>query len=201
MLQKKYSELSDAELQFLKYYKMSMPVGTNACVMNTICYKFEAEFSNLIRKCNESSTFDYRTLKSDAVYSEYQCNMIKKLFDEYNKRLRKFKVNSKIERMDSCDTLQALTDMEAEFRKECEAVCPNQYTLCNIVLDITYTRSTTKKFAWAMCGDVIVGNLLKTNNYKIEYPALSNDGSFDYAGNKYELRKIELEEFNDDSIK
>ena len=76
----------------------------------------------------------------------------------------------------------------------------NQYALCNVVLDITYTRSTTKKFAWAMCGDVIVKNLLKSNGCIIEYPTLSDDGIFDYAGNKYELRQIELEEFNDDSI-
>ena len=168
--------------------------------MNLICYKFEAEFSNLIRKCNETSTFDYNVMKSDAVYSEYQFGMIKKLFDEYNKRLRKFKVNSKIERIDNCDTLQALMDMETEFRKECEAVCSNKYALCNIVLDITYTRSTTKKFAWAMCGDVIVENLLKANNYIIEYPALFDEGTFDYAGNKFELRQIELEELNDNSI-
>ena len=91
-------------------------------------------------------------------------------------------------------------DMETEFRKESEAVCPNQYALCNIVLDITYTRSTTKKFAWAMCGDVIVENLFKANNYKIEYPALSDKGTFYYAGNKYELRQLELEELNDNSI-
>lgn len=200
LLQKKYSELSEGELQFLKYYKLSMPVGTNPCVMNLICYKFEEEFHNLIRRFNESSTFDYRVMKSDAVYSKYQFDMIKKLFDEYNKRLRKFKANSKAERMDTCDSLQALTDMEMDFRKECEAVCPNQYALCNIVLDIAYTRSATKKFAWAMCGDVIVENLLKANNYIIEYPALADDG-FNYAGNKYEMRQIELEEFNDDSIK
>lgn len=195
--QKKYSELSDEELQFLRYYKLFMPVGTNSCVMNTICYKIESEFSNVVRKCNEESNFDYRIMKSDAEYSEYQFSMIKKLFDEYNKRLRKYKANSKIERVDTCDSLQALIDMETEFRKECEAVCPNRYVLCNIVLDITYARNTTKKFAWAMCGDVIVENLLKANNYIIEYPALSEDDGFDYAGNKYNVRQIELEELND----
>ena len=79
-------------------------------------------------------------------------------------------------------------------------VCPNKYALCNIVLDITYARNTTKKFAWAICGDVIVENLLKANNYIIEYPALADNGTFDYAGNKYELRRIEMEELDDDSI-
>lgn len=195
--QKKYSDLSDEELHFLKYYKLSMPVGTNLCVMNSICYKFEAEFNNLVRRRNEENEFDYKIMKSDEVYSELQFKMIKRLFDEYNKRLRKFKIDSKIERIDDCDSLQALMDMETEFRKECESVCPNKYALCNIALDISYTKSSTKKFAWAMCGDVIIENLLKANNNIIEYPMLSENGTFNYAGNKFELRRIELEDVND----
>lgn len=197
--ERKYSELSDEELQFLKYFNMFMPVGVGKCVMNKICLKFENEFKNLIKRISDESSFDYRVMKSKAQYTELQYKSIKKLYESYNERLRKYRANLKIERLDNYDSLQALIDLESEFRKECSSICPNEDVLCNIVLDITYAKNSTKKFAWAMCGDVIIKNLLKANNNTIQYPSLNKDGDLIYGGNKYMVEQIELEE-SDDSI-
>ena len=60
--------------------------------------------------------------------------------------------------------------MRDEFVRECEAICQNRSVLCNIVLDLCYTRSASKKFAWDICGEDIVNNLLSKNGGTISIP-------------------------------
>ena len=100
------------------------------------------------------------------------------------------------ERIDDCDSFATLSVMNDEFRKECYKICPNASMLCNIILDICYTRSSTKRFAWNMCGSEIIHNLLIKNDNKISYPTLDSDGDIEFCGNKFivETTKFEVEE-------
>ena len=86
--------------------------------------------------------------------------------------------------------------MNQEFIKECAGICPNKKVLCDIVLDICYTRSGTKRFAWSMCGEEIIDNLLRKNNNTIAYPTLDENGTLEYCGNRFtvEYQKIEVDE-------
>ena len=42
----------------------------------------------------------------------------------------------------------------------------NKYKLNNMIIDICYKNNSSKQFAWDICGDVILENLFKRNNYK-----------------------------------
>lgn len=187
------NDLTERQAEFLKYYKYRMPVGINACIMNKICWRFENEFDGHIGKHNSAIKFDYSIMRSEDEYTTKQFNSIKRLYEDYNKRLVNYAIFADYERIDDCDSFVTLSVMNDEFRKECYKVCPNASMLCNIILDICYTRSSTKRFAWNMCGSEIIHNLLIKNDNKISYPTLDCDGDIEFCGNKFIVETTEFE--------
>ena len=187
------SDLTERQEEFLKYYDFRLPVGVNPCVMNKICWRFEDEFDGHIGKHNSAIKFDYSIMRSEDEYATKQFNSIKRLYDDYNKRLVNYAIFADYERIDDCDSFATLSVMNDEFRKECYKICPNASMLCNIILDICYTRSSTKRFAWNMCGSEIIHNLLIKNDNKISYPTLDCDGDIEFCGNKFIVETTEFE--------
>lgn len=186
-------ELTERQSEFLNYANYHMPVGTGDCVMNKICRIFENELDGFISKYTPSCEFDYTILKSDVEYTKYQYDAIYKLYCDYNNKLRSFRTFTEFERVDDYDALMKYSELHNEFKKECTKVCPNSKVLCNIVLDICYQRSSTKRFAWAMCGDEIISNLLEKNNNIISYPELCEDGEIQYCGDSFSVRTVRME--------
>lgn len=180
---------TDRQNDFLRYYHSRMPVSDNDCVMNKICRRFEQEFDGYVGRHNAETTFDYTIMKSGAEYSRSQFNAIAKLYENYNKRLRNYVVFANCERMDEYDTFSRLMEMRAEFEQECAKVCPNRLSLCDIVLDICYQKSSTKRFAWEMCGGEIIQNLLARNGGVISYPTLAPDGEIHFGGNRFTIKQ------------
>lgn len=187
-----YNELTERQRDFLQYYYYRLPVGIGDCVMNKICRRFEEEFDGYIGRHNTNFKFDYTIMKSDAEYTQAQYNAIKKLYDEYNKRLQSYTVFADYERVDEFDSISELSVMNEEFRKECNIICPNSSALCNIILDICYTKSSTKRFAWSMCGVDIIHNLLKKHNNIISFPTYDEEGDIEYCGEKFSLKTLKI---------
>ena len=187
-----YRELTDRQREFLKYYDYRMPVGTGDCVMNRICRKIESRFDGYIGRRNKEAKFDYEIMKSDAKYTTQQFYNIKRLYDDYNKRLKNYAVFACYERVDEYDSMTELSTMDSEFRKQCEIICPNEESLCNIILDLCYKKNSTRRFAWSMCGHTIINNLLKKNNNLISYLQLDDDGDIEFGGNKFRLEQTEV---------
>lgn len=186
-------DLTDRQAEFLKYYALKMPVGLGDCVMNKICRKFEERFDGYIGKHNAANRFDYRIMRSDAEYSQKQYNAIKRLRDDYNKRLTSYAVFADYERVDEFESFATLSMMNDEFRKQCSIICPDRDALCNIILDICYTRSSTKRFAWNMCSEDIIQNLLRRNCGEIHFPVADIDGEFEYCGSRFTIRTKGIE--------
>lgn len=199
LLQKPFDELTDEQVEFLRYYRADLPVGTGDCVMNIICRKFEDEFDGWMTKTNAATTFDYTVLKSDAPYTTKKFYEIKRLYEEYNHKVQQYKVFMNYERVDKYDAVNELRVMNREFRRECYEICPNEDSLCNIVLDLCYKRTATKKFAWDMCGNVIVKNLLRKNNYTVQFPEMCADGDIQYCGNKFKITSTRIEVDDNDN--
>lgn len=195
-----HKDLTERQKEFLYYFNQFIPVGNGKCVMNKICKKFEREFDRYISKRNAVVQFDYTIMKSDAEYSSQQFYNIKRLYEDYNKRLIGYAVYVDYERVDSFDSVSELALMNEEFLKQCERICPNHSALCNIVLDMCYKKSSTKRFAWGMCGDEIIDNLLKNNNNIISYPYLDEGGAIEYQGERFALGEMEIEVNDNDSI-
>lgn len=184
--------LTERQKEFLRYYEYRMPVGTSDCVMNKICKRFEKEFDGYIGKHNSTVKFDYTIMKSDVEYAPKQYSQIKKLYEDYNKRLISYSIFADYERVNEFDSCMALSMMNEEFLKECSKICPNRFALCNIVLDICYKKNATKRFAWNMCGTEIIHNLLIKNEGKISYPILDENGSIEFKGNKFSIKTKEI---------
>lgn len=185
--------LTERQREFLKYFEYKMPVGTSNCVMNKICKLFEKEFDGYIRKYNSAVDFDYTIMRSNIGYAPKQYSLIKKMYEDYNKRLVSYTIFADYERVDEYDSSATLSIMNEEFRKECIKICPNKYALCDIILDICYAKNSTKRFAWSMCGSEIIHNLLKKNNNRISYPIKDEDGEIEFGGNKFSARNIIIE--------
>lgn len=187
-------ELTERQADFLRYYNSRLPVSNNDCVMNKICRRFEQEFDSYLSKHNTSADFDYTIMKSDAEYSKSQYTSISKLYTAYCARLKSYMVFVRYERVDEDEMMVSLADMKAEFERECVSVCPNLETLCNIVLDLCYRKSTTKSFAWDICGEVIIKNLLARYNNTLTYPELATDGEITYCGERFTIKTKQIGE-------
>ncbi len=188
-----YEELTDRQKEFLRYYDLRIPVGVSDCVMNKICRRFENEFDCFIKKHSTLNTFDYQFMKSDVEYSYAQYKEIKKIYNGYNQRLRSYTIYANQERIDAGDLNSEISIMNDEFKRDCNIVCPNKEVLCGIILDICYTKNSTKRFAWSMCGAEIIQNLLAKNDYTINFPTLDKDGDIEYCSNKYSLKSKKVE--------
>lgn len=186
-------EQTERQRDFLRYYRNRMPVGTNDCVMNRICRKFEKEFDGYLGRHNAATEFDYTLMKSGAEYTRSQYNAIAKLYENYNKRLRSYVAFANYERVDEYDMFSRMAELRFEFEQECAKVCPNRDALCDIVLDICYTKNATKRFVWEMCGDEIIKNLLRKHDGMIAYPTIDTDGDLEYGGRRFSWRTTKLE--------
>lgn len=191
------NERTERQNDFLRYYRKRMPVGTNDCVMNRICRRFEKEFDGYLGRHNALAEFDYTIMKSGTEYTHSQYASIAKLYEDYNNRLRNYVVFAKCDHMDEYEMFSRMAEMREEFERECAKVCPNTDALCDIVLDICYTRSSTKRFAWEMCGNEIIQNLLRRNGAMITYPVIEQNGDIEYRGNRFSMKKTKMEVFNE----
>lgn len=182
-----YGELTDRQKEFLRYYGYRIPVGTGDCVMNKICRRFEQEFDGWVKKHSKSVEFDYAIMKNETDYSSRQFYDIKKIYDDYNKQLQNYMVFSSYEKIDEDESLAEYYNMRDCFKRNCDEICSNQAVLSNILLDLCYSRSTTKRFAWDMCCDGIIHNLLESNNYLISFPVMDKHGEVQFRGNNYTI--------------
>ena len=56
-----------------------------------------------------------------------------------------------------------------------------------------YSKSKySKQFAWDICGEVFIQNLLRRKNYKISYPTLDDNGNIEYLGMKFSMKETEI---------
>lgn len=199
-------ERTEEEENFIRYYHDKMPLGTSPCTMNKICWKIENLFDDY--KISKARPFDYSILKSEASYSAQLFRKIKKIYERYQRETASFMQYAKSERLKPEECRVQKYIFKEEFKRQCLSECPNEDSLCNIVLDLCYSKSrASKQFAWDICGDLFIRNLLKRNQYKISYPEADESGDILFNGERFKMKTITLdmnqerEDENDDDIK
>lgn len=185
LLAKDNSELTEAEAEFINYYYQRMPVGIHDCVMNKICKRFEDEFDGYFLKNISDTEFDYGIMKSGQDYTTTQYNSISRLYEQYTKRLQEYMQYSKRERVDEDESATKRSLMVQDFKVECQRACSNTAQLCDIILDLCYSRNGSKQFCWDICGEEIIHNLLIHNNNTIYFPTENPDGDIKFCGKKF----------------
>ncbi len=181
------------EKEFISYYYKRFPVGNHECVVNKICKKFEEEFDNYLSSYTKNvAGFDYTILKSNETYCVNLYKSIERIYLDYTDKVQKFQQIVKRERIKDEDANEERKSFVTVFREECTRTCPNERKLANILLDLCYSTNRSKQFAWDICGNVFINNLLEKNNYMINYPEEYEDGDIEYNGNKFKMKSKQL---------
>lgn len=192
------------EKSFLEYYKKFMPVGDNPCTVNRIAWLFEDIFKikkSYLENINGKS-FDYSILKSDVEYSKNDYNKILKIKSEYDDCVKSYQQIANKERLDKDEVSINRSIMLEKFKAKCEGICPNEKELCDIIIDICYSSNKSKQFAWDMCGEVIIENLLDKNNRTINYAEItdSENGDFEFGGEYFRMCKKIIQKDGDEIL-
>lgn len=187
----KKEEKTTSEEKFIACYYKRFPLGISPCTINRICWKIENIFDN--KKSPADVDFDYSILKCDIEYSNQLYNKIKKIYDRYRRESSNYMQYAKSERIKSDDRQMQKYILKEQFKRQCLEQCPNEEYLCNIVLDLCYSKSKySKQFAWDICGDMFIQNLLKRKNYMVSYPTQDNNGEIDYNGMRFTMKTTEI---------
>lgn len=200
-----YEEKTNDMKEYLKYYEYRIPVGNNPCVVNRISWLFEEAFKKdkLNTPLNEGfapDEFDYSILKSGVAYSKVAYNKVYDIYKEYCRSVEKYKKESRTQKIEKYEKALKYKTFVDIFKSECERVCTNEDELCDIVLDICYTKEKSKQFAWDICACKILENLLAHNGNKYSYPKqVENDGEFSYCGRQFIMCEKEMKESLDDN--
>lgn len=190
-----YEPKTSEMITFLNFYERFVPVGNNPCVVNRISWLFERELDGYLSKKYQQPDFDYTIMKSNVGYSKAVFTKISEIYKNYINQLNAYKSNSSYDFKSSSDEdwkrLEAYMMFADKFRIECEQICTNEDELCDIVLDLCYQKSSTKQFAWDVCGDKIIENLLRKNDYLYTIPVHTDDkGDFEYAGEQFVMQQV-----------
>ena len=174
------------EKDFIEYYKKLMPVGDNPCTINRIAWLFENTFKSYISEFSKTKEFDYSILKSGVEYSKNDYQKIAKLKAEYDDSVKYYQQLANKQRLDKDEVTVNRNMMLMKFKSKCEEICPNEKELCDIIVDLCYSSSKSKQFAWDICGEVIIDNLLDKNDHMINYPVLvKSGGDFEFGGEQF----------------
>ena len=189
---------SAAEEEFITYYKKRMPVGSNPCIVNRIAWLFEESFQGLKGSSRESDhpgKFDPSILKSGASYSKADYLKIEKLKKEYDESVKQYQQLANKQRLDKDEVTVSKSIMLLAFQAGCEEICPHELALCDIIVDLCYSSTGSRQFAWDMCGEIMIRNLLRKHDHLINYPLLvDTDGDFEFGGCRFIMQQKKLEE-------
>ena len=160
---------SVSEKEFIDYYKKLMPVGDQPCIINRIAWLFETTFQSYHGTIANAKPFDYSILKSGAAYSKSDYQKIAKIKSEYEDAVKYYQQLANKQRLEKDEIRTNRTVLLSLFQEKCAKICPNEKELCDIILDLCYTSNQSKQFAWDICGETIIENLLEKNNNTINY--------------------------------
>lgn len=184
-------DLTEDEKQFIADYELRIPVVDANDTVNRICHKVEKEFKSYVLKKKDEVKFDPSILKSGKPYSSRKFKEVKEVYTEYRCKLDEFVKSKGKKRIDRATSNEIMLIMKDEFKRKAESICQNEEALCDIVVDIAYSRENSRKFAWDICGAQIIRNLLKNNDNMISVPVQDDEGDIEFRGRRYRIERRE----------
>jgi hypothetical protein len=194
-------ELTQEESAFIQWYKRNSPVSLGDCTPNKIARTVERSLKSITNSWREAGdVFNYgiyRTANRSGNTEAYL--KIAKIITWYENVLKEMPGFIKANKLNDAAIAEYRAAIANEVMVECYCNCSSADELASIVLDLTYGGNHNYQIAWDICGDVIIRNLLKTNNYQISYYTQAEDGELEYKGARYAHHYAEIteEELND----
>lgn len=190
------SEKDDVQLRLLERFENESPVYNNDTTMNRITHELEDAFKPLMNKRIPYGEFDYTVYMNKDVEIDTQIkNKINQLYKEYLNEQKMYygNKNAFVFSSDEYGERSSYSNkFFSYFKKEAMSICSNEEELCNILIELCYQKKTTsKQFAWTICGKQIIKNLLKNCDNKYHSIVRDDNGDLEYSGKKY---KIEIKE-------
>lgn len=171
---------TDEEHNYVMWVNRLCPVKIGHGVMNRIC-KICEEYFKKQKGPKRDKAFDYSILKSGCEYSRYTKDKIAALYREYTDCFQKIKDNSTSDQ----DFGMKKMLLGEEFKSSCASICPNPLELCDIIVDLCYKTEKSKQFAWDVCGNEIIHNLLVRNGGMVHYYQATKHGEILYCGERF----------------
>lgn len=191
--------VTEEEKMFVKSITYKNPVFEHPSTMNKICWFIENEFKDVKLKVNKEDNFDKSIYKTKKRYNKDIYENIVDLYKKYRKS-QKDNLNYMNTSIDNEYVSNDSMDYNANkalfvdiFKQEAEKMCNNAEDLCNIVVDIAYTNKNSRQFAWDICGDQIIKNLLDKNNNTYKFPVKNEYGDISWNGDNYSLVELECD--------
>lgn len=184
------------EEDFIQWVKFRMPIDMSPSTMNKICWAVEDEIDTF--KCLQREHFDCEMIKSGYRYSMSTFRLISDEYKQYKQQISNFTKKKKSEyyvasESENDEGYEDIDQLKDQFAEKCVTLCPNQYELCDILVDLCYKGRANKDIVWFICGDVIIENLLKNNNYNMYYPQkVDENEEFWCKGNKFSMKKLKI---------
>lgn len=180
---------TEEEIEFIDWYEKKLPLSNNPCVINKIAKKVETSFSGDFSITSDKNDFDYTVYMisncKDAA-TKKEVAAIVKLYKEYSSMNRNQR--SKVDYTDKEDIVQSNDDRYSELKTSVVNIIPNEDILLNTLIELAYKKNKiSKSFAWCLAGDLILENLLKSNDNTIHYPTMDENGDIYYSGNRFKM--------------
>lgn len=184
---------SEEEYSFVQWYYKKMPVGTSLCSMNKVCSFIE----NKVGKVKETwraqgKGFDYNIYRSDSEYCKKDFIKLCNIVDQYKDELERCSMMGKKAHLDQDEISNQKDNILKRLSVDCFSLCNDEKMLCNMILDATYGRNKSFQFAWSVCGEAIIENLLEKNSRVIKYLKKDSSGDIEYGGNYYNICFMEV---------
>lgn len=187
-------ELDDDMAEFVKYYRSKMPLSSLDGVMNRVCRRIEELLGVKFKREVVNRDFDASILKSGNTYSTMQYRAAKALCKQYVSKLAEFSRKRRNERI--TDVVRMFEQNRASdihlFQSACLEVCSNANQLCDIIVDICYSREGTKRFAWDMCQDEMIRNLIRDSGSVVRMIIRDDGGDIILGGKRYREDLVEV---------
>lgn len=184
--------LTEEQANFLKWYRIKMPVADGECLTNRICRRMESVFGD-IKDLTSGKMYDYSALIKDADSNRRTSAVIleeQKAYSEFLARVAKKLIGSEKEKYQIIEAVQRFTE------EACLLSCPNKDAACDAAIRICMRKKKYLGFVWDILGDVLVNRLLEKNGHTIRFPKRDDDGEIIYGGERFTAVSIEVGEDN-----
>ena len=184
---------NEEEIKFLEYYDLRMPVSMEKSTMNRIAWELERHLDDVKNISRNSKDFDRNILKSVGVrYKTSEYISLESTYKEYKSKVRQYNVTSSSLTKENKQEQRSV--FIEDFKQKVFTACSNEDIVCNILIDMCYSNTQSKQFVWDISGDIIIKNLLKRNDQKINMPIITEDKTeTEWNGNYYKLVEVEID--------